>query len=180
MKATFQQSLALLLLLSSPGLAIEVPLPGLVGEYLEPPATRLVGVDLGGPLSGVEEVSLVLSGSINTSWAIADGDTIPWHAEFMVSFMESDPGFWIAATSWELSGEFNEVLTFTGIFGANWDFLLDGQAEMTAEFAPYAFVDTIEEIGPSPTGSISSAHLVVSEPVSTESTTFGEIKALFR
>ena len=160
--------------------ADQVSLPGLIGEYSGASGERSVDFDFGGNVSDIASVSLELFGTVHTSWVSADGDTSMWGGEFSASFREPDQGFWFCYTHWSLSGEFHTIITFSSIGGATWDFLSDGQGEISFGFFPAILVGIIDGMGPAPTGTITSATLILDGTVATESQTLGHIKSLYR
>lgn len=160
--------------------AEEIPLPDFVGEYSGASGERSIVFEFSGDPSEISSAYLSLSGSINTSWVSSEGDTTTWGGEFTAAMYEPDAGFWMAFTDWGEAGEFQAIIPFLSIGGATWDFLADGQGEIHLGFNPYALVGSIDGTGPEPTGSISSATLVIEGPVAEESFSFGQFKALYR
>lgn len=160
--------------------ANQISLPDLIGEYSGALGERSVVFDFGGDVGEVVSVSLELYGAIHTSWASAAGDTFVWGGEFSASFLEPDPGFWYCSTEWELSGEFHTTVTFSSFAGATWDFLSDGQGEITFGFFPYPLGGIVDGTGPDPTGSISSASLILEGTVAAEPESWEHIKCLYR
>jgi hypothetical protein len=180
MKAIIIVVITISVMASGFSFADQVSLPGLIGEYSAALGERMVMFDFGGNVGEISSVYLELYGTVHTSWVSADGDTSMWGGEFSASLMEPEPGFWFGSTHWSLSGEFHTIVAFSSIGGATWDFLSDGQGEITFGFFPFGLVGLIDGTGPEPTGTISSATLIIEGPVATESRSFGHIKSLYR
>ncbi len=76
-------------------LALEVPLPGLVGAYpSESPV--IVSVDFGQPILDVSRVQLRVEGTLSPSWFVVAGDTSAWYGELIATFVDDGPGWWMA------------------------------------------------------------------------------------
>jgi hypothetical protein len=163
-----------------PTLAIEFHLPQLIGDYEAPFESRLVAIDLGGSVEGLSVVSIELTGTIFPSWASAVGDTSEWGGSFNAELGETGLGYWFAFTDFELTGEFNATIVFINYSGLTWDFLNDGIGDLTFGFFPHGLVGIVDGTGPPPTGTISSATLVLDGTVAIESLPWSHIKALYR
>ena len=181
MKATSLFLFLAVALISTVSFAVEIPIPELVGDYNSGTGVA-VQIDFGQPIADLSQVSLELTGIINTSWIIVDGVTSTWGGEFSANFAEPDPGFWMTGTSTEAyeDVEFYSLTPFDSLFGATSSFLSDGLAEMYFEFTPLGLIGMIDEAGPSPIGTIFSANLVFEGVVGADSESWDQIKSLFR
>ncbi len=136
---------------------IEIPIPEWVGVYeLQQPPN--VSVDVGFGFDVVEQVEIHLVGEIVPGVGVdPSGATFDWPAEFLPWF--PPPGDFFLA-SYSQSGPFDVVLTFDPLFGATWDFFLDGSATIAMDFASAAFIG-FPMMTQYPVGTITSATLIV-------------------
>ena len=161
--------------------ALEVPLPELVGSYPSSEGYIVVSVDFGQPILDVSQVYFEIEGTLTPSWYIANGDTLDWFGGFSACFCNDDPGWWLtimeSGVVWE--GEFYSLTAFRGSPTANPDILLDGRADLLFQFTGAGFAE-VDEVGPYPTGTISSAALIYNGPVAVDSESWGSVKARYR
>ncbi len=146
-----------------------VDLPTLEGVYASN-EIRTTSFDLGTPLLGIDEVRIGWAGAIAEGEGHGDGVELPldywfeWPAAFEASMHPPDVGIWVAAVS---SGTqdgitftpFETEEPFSAVGPATWDFLLDGEGEITMQLSP-AFVFGGVMVTP-PWGELSDVYLVV-------------------
>jgi|GEM_PF-5656069 len=161
--------------------ALEVPIPELVGIYPSSEGSVVVSVDFGQPILDVSQVYLELEGTLAPSWYTAYGDTLDWFGSFSACFCNEGPGWWLTGMDSGSSGEgeFYSLTAFRGSSTANPDILLDGRADLLFEFTGAGFPEA-DQIGPYPTGTISSAALIYNGPVAVDSESWGSVKARYR
>jgi hypothetical protein len=93
-------------------------------------------------------------------------------------------GTWHAGDSTpEVAGEFQILEPFTPrcCDPASWDFLLDGQGDISLRGVPLGLVDLCQPISAPPEATVNEAVLVLDAefPVPTDATTWGRIKGLY-
>ena len=140
---------------------LEVPLPGLVGNY-STPGTKTASFDFGTSFVGINDVHIRCTGTITAGLGYGDGvegppGPISWPAHINAVMDDEQGENWIASVGY--IGPFDEQEQFTAYPGETWEFLLDGQGEVSAYLSPLIIMGGTMYVPPS--GSISAAYLVV-------------------
>ncbi len=159
---------------------VQIPLTGLLGSY---PAVRTATFQLPDEPIIVRGAALKLSGeAIVGADSCEWGGPYPWPTQFNARFLDTPGGTWYASGGTpELSGPFETNSSFYALLGdPTWDFLADGQGELTLFGGPYILVGLCWEIT-QPLATVADAVLFVDAdfPVPAEPTSWGRIKALF-
>jgi len=121
-------------------------------------------VDLDTNLDSVLSVKLHIGGVMFPGIGQGDGlispgtETFPWMTQIEASMDNEGFGMWVHYGG-PYTGEFNDSLPLESYFGADWDFFLDGEAEVSICLAPAIMIGAIQ-IQPSE-AHIDSAFLVV-------------------
>ncbi len=164
MKAIFQSFIALLLLCTTTVLAstVTVALPGLEGS-IPFPYGKIESLDFGTNFKSINEVRLYCTGTITPGLGCGDGVERPVYPYFdwpsqIEFFMDPGPGSW-AVFLGPYDGAFSEEEPFEGYGGPTWNFLLDGQAQMSVNLAPFIFIGGVMLVPPQ--GSISEASMTI-------------------
>jgi hypothetical protein len=166
---------------------LEIPLPGLLGVYPldEQNATRTVEFELPQAPLVVNGAWFRISGTTGVGTTTCDGGGLyPWPMDvsaFMADTVSAH--VWIA---WALMPEEPGPFAWTAEFRpipstATWEFLLDGEAEISLFGAPTALVGLCWPVSAPPTANVEEAVLIVDAefPVGLEATSWGRIKALY-
>ncbi len=172
------------LVLPSPGRAevIEIPLPGLLGEY---PAVRTVTFQLPGLPDAIHGAAFCIAGAAQVG--VADcgipGEANLWPLVFTAR-MQDTPN-----QDWEATHEpkyLTGLFTWTADFGATtdsttWDFLMDGEAEIGLTGVPLEDLNSCTPVLV-PYGEVTEAVLILDVEflLAVESTTWGRVKQLYR
>ena len=165
---------------------LEIPITEFEGSYDLGSNYRVFQLDLGTPLVAVNGASLELTATVTFGTGHGDGEWIPWDewfdwaGGFDSGMPDPDPGFWMAAFGY-LEGQTTQTEEYESMYDATWDFLLDGTGEVYLEFAPVAVIGGIMVVPPSAT--VESATLildVIYQPISSQESTWGRIRALLR
>jgi hypothetical protein len=137
-------------------------LPGIAGS-IPYPGGKTESFDTGVNFKNINEVRLYCSGTITPGLGCGDGAERPVYPYFdwpsqIEFFMDTDPGYW---SIWidPYDGPFSEEKPFEGHFGATWDFLLDGQAEISVNLVPIIIIGGVM-LEP-PEGNITEASLTI-------------------
>ena len=139
--------------------SVSVPLPGAVGSV-----PKTVSFNAGTSFKHIDEVRLRCSGSITYGLGCGDGVERPVFPYFeLPALVEAymDPpgtGFWLTVFG-SSEGPFNQEKIFDDLIPATWDFLLDGQAELSTEMDWPIVIGGIMLIPPS--ASVSQATLTI-------------------
>lgn len=156
--------LTLLILSVSTTLAstVTVALPGLEGP-IPYPNGKTESFDSGMNFKNINEVRLYCNGTIIPGVGCGDGVELPVYPYFdwptqISFFMDTDPGCW-AIFIGPYNGTFSEEKSFKGYGGATWDFLLDGQADISVNLAPLIVIGGVMLVPPQ--GSISEASMTI-------------------
>ena len=167
---------------------VEIPLPGLLGTYPldEHNGTRTVAFKLPGLPLVIHGASFRVSGttgvgSISCEWG---GPTV-WPMDICASMEDVVPAhFWLASQAMpQEPGPFAWTAHFwpTPPKTTTWEFLMDGEAEISLFGGPVALVDLCWPLSPPPTATVAEAALIVDAEFSVpiEATSWGRIKALY-
>jgi hypothetical protein len=116
-----------------------IELPELVGELESYPNNPTVAFDFETPFLSIEEARIHLIGTASEGLAYGDGifnpsDKLFNYLPFIEIFMYPDTGSCYTHT-YSLDGLFDIDIPFALKYGATWDFLLDGQGQITANRA---------------------------------------------
>jgi hypothetical protein len=163
--------------------SISVPLPGAIGSL-----PKNVSFNAGTNFKHIDEVRLHCIGSTTAGIGCGDGVERPVYPYFDVpgyvgAYMDPPgTGMWIADFGYG-DGPFNQEDIFEYILPATWDFLLDGQAELSLRIKTVVIIGGIILVPPS--GSISQATLTIkgtvidiSSPALGETLTGGSISTI--
>jgi len=166
---------------------IEIPLPGLLGNYPVGPgnATRTVTFQLPQIPDSIHGASFRIVGT--TTIGLADcgevGMLDKWPMEFIAQMTDAPDQYWLA---WEAPSFTPGTFTSTAEFEpipetTTWGFLMDGEADINLFGAPSSALGLCNEVL-LPTGSITEAVLIIDAafPFAVEPSTWGRIKALYR
>jgi hypothetical protein len=167
-----------------------VPLPELTGEYPgATPTTRTASFDLGVAPTLVRGAKISLVGGA-TVGVLTCPDEItleprefPWVFELDATMNDAATGgFWISSgTTSSEGGPFETLRAFYRIFGAGWTFLNDGTGQVDLRVVPTGYIaECIPTVVPV-VAIVTEAYLVLDAefPVPVETTTWGQIKALY-
>lgn len=170
---------------------IEIPLPGLAGEYAGtlgrvsvPSNERTLTFDVGGRVAQVNGAWIQWSGSVAAGRGDCQGSAFRWVGTLSARLGEPAFGAWqagIPAQFPEWETEFIRTQRFESSLDPGWDFLSDGTGEITVAMIP-ALYFCGEMIAP-PVGIVTTATLILDvelEPVAVEAATWGRVKALYR
>jgi hypothetical protein len=153
-----------------------VDLPELVGQYSMGAGEATAQFDLGTTLQSIQSVEMGWAGTIIPGVGHGDGIERPideyfdWPGTFGSLMNYPSSGFhWCETTTSDESFDLEQSFT-PGPGGANWDFLLDGQADVLIRFEPGAVFGGVM-VAP-PTGELTDAYLVI-EAVVPEPQTLG-------
>jgi hypothetical protein len=146
-----------------------VDLPSLEGVYASE-EIRTTSFDLGTQLLTIDEVRIGWAGAIAEGEGHGDGLEMPldewfeWPASFDAVMNPPGAGFWVATVSEGTQDgitfiPFEAEEPFSAVGPATWDFLLDGEGEITLQLSP-AFVLGGVMVTP-PWGQLSDVYLVV-------------------
>ncbi len=161
--------------------ALEIDIPGLVGEYEYGTSGRSVVIDLGGSSNEITSISLELTGTVHSGWYESFGETRLWGCGFVGQFTEPDPGSMRAHTEDELNGVFDISIDFYSLDGGTWAFLVDGQGLLEFVYSPSPIIIEPDVLGPEPTATIDAATLVItSGPISAETRSWSSVKSLYQ
>jgi hypothetical protein len=165
---------------------VEIPLPGLLGDYplSESNGTRTTTFHLPQAPSVIHSASFRISGTAVLGSANCDefGDG-SWAMEYFSDMKDASLKLWLSAPHPPVipSGPFGWTAPFSTSDGATWDFLMDGEGEISLYGAPTALLGLCQQ-GVVPSGTVTEAVLIIDAefPVATEPSTWGRIKALYR
>ena len=148
---------------ASLGEQISVPLPELTGHYVaRNGGDKTTNLYCGIQFTDIQTVQVVCEGdaTAGTMRYVGGGELLPLHGEFYFE-MPATPGYWLATpmllgTGWPDTASF-----FSNSFPpyATWDFLLDGQADITAGVS-YGMLLIYVLVTP-PSAQISDAYLLI-------------------
>ncbi len=139
-----------------------VDLPTLEGMYASD-ESRTTSFDLGTPLLTIDEVRIGWAGSITEGQGHGDGVELPddywfeWPAAFVAIMDPPDVGYWRATVG--SATPFDTEEPFSAVGPAGWDFLLDGEGEISAHLSPSIVIGGV--MVTSPWGELSDVYLVV-------------------
>ena len=139
-----------------------VDLPTLEGVYASD-ETRTTSIDLGIPLLTIDEVRIGWVGNIAEGLGHGDGMEMPddqwfeWPAEFVAIMGPPEVGYWRATVGSATPIDTEEP--FSAVGPAMWDFLLDGQGEISVQLSSAIVIGGIM-VTP-PWGELSNVYLVV-------------------
>ena len=150
---------------TSPGAAatFTVELPGLEGTYQDGGFGRSDSFDLGVSFISIDEVRIQWTGTITPGTAHGDGVEIPldqwfeWDGAFFAVMDPPGPGWWSAGAPGISSGSAED--DFSSLFGATWDFLLDGAGVIDAHLESAILIGGVGVTPPS--GEVFTANLVI-------------------
>ena len=168
---------------------IEIPLRDLAGSYVYDQArgasnSRRVSFDLGGRVTQVNGAWIRWSGSVAAGWGSCGGSSFRWRGGLDVNLDHREFSSWHARTiaaypEWER--DFDEVLSLESSGDPGWDFLSDGTGDVIVSI--WAVYYVCGDMRAPPTATLDAATLVldvVMAPVPVASTTWGQVKALYR
>jgi len=117
-----------------------IELPGLVGELEPYPNNPTIAFDFETSFLSIEEARIHVIGTASKGLAYGDGifnpgDQLFEYFPFIEIFMYPDTGSCYTHT-YSLDGLFDIDIPFALKYGATWDFLLDGQGQITANPVP--------------------------------------------
>jgi len=166
---------------------LEIPLPALLGSYPIGPGntSRTVAFQLPRIPTVIHGVSFRVVGTSNIG--VADchqaGTADLWPMEFVAEMKYSPDDYWQALEEPSYSpGVFTRTAEFEpAMETTTWEFMLDGEADVTLFGAPLAVLGLCDPIL-FPTGNITEAVLIVDAEftLAVEASTWGRIKALYR
>jgi len=139
-----------------------VDLPTLEGAYASN-EIRTTSFDLGTPLLTIEEVRIGWAGNIAEGDGHGDGVERPldewfeWPAAFVAKMDPPDVGYWTADVG--SATPFDTEEPFSAVGPATWDFLLDGEGEISVHLSPAIVIGGVMVTPPS--GDLSDVYLVV-------------------
>jgi hypothetical protein len=163
---------------------LEVALPALLGLYPVSPGefartATIVLPKLPQVIHGCS-LRIAATGTIGVANCGGVGQLDSWPMEYVAEMQGNE---WIAFHEPYFSaGSFESTATFESFAGGStWDLLLDGQADVTMNGAPWSALGSCDPIV-RPTGKILEAYFVIDAEfgLPVESTTWGKIKALYR
>jgi hypothetical protein len=166
---------------------VEIPLPALLGDYpfSAGSVSRTVAFQLPRIPTVIHGVSFRIVGTSNIG--VADchgvGTADLWPMEFVAEMKYSPDDYWQAREEPSYSfGIFTRTAEFEpALETTTWEFLLDGEGEVTLVGAPLAALEQCDPLV-FPTGNIIEAVLIVDAEftLAVEPSTWGRIKALYR
>jgi hypothetical protein len=145
----------------SSGDTFTVPLPELVGTY---GGSRTASFDFGTSFQSIDEVRIHWAGTLTPGLGHGDGiempedEWFPWPTQIGAMMDPPGSGFWYAYVG-PFDGPFEVEQPFVSFLNPTWDFLLDGQGEVTAHLAPAIIIGGVMVTPPS--GEITDAYLVL-------------------
>jgi hypothetical protein len=148
---------------ASSGDTFAVPLPELTGPYY-PWGSATASFDFGTSFQSIEEVRIHWAGTLTPGLGHGDGIEMPedvwfsWPTEIGAVMNPPDPSLWHAYAG-PYDGPFEIEQPFEPFPGSTWDFLLDGQGDVTVFLDPMIVIGGVM-VTP-PTGEITDAYLVV-------------------
>jgi hypothetical protein len=164
---------------------MEIPLPALLGTYPidAQHAERTASLVLPSLPAVIYGASLRISGTTVTGTITCDPDPPgDWPIDFLAS-MGVPSHHWLGGGFAGPTGSFTWVYSFQAvpINGTTWDFLLDGEADVTLWGAPASTIPECMTAG-SPTATVTEAVFIIDAefPTAVETTTWGRIKSLYR
>ena len=145
------------------GQTITVPLPGLTGPVGSHPNWTTTSFDAGVYFSQIQEVRFQCSGTMTQGIAQEGGllgppITFAFDGAIEI-FMDPGPGLWFLLVSPDHIAN-NTELIFDGAGSPSWDFLLDGNAQITANMIGDTFGIDVVTIVPA-TAEITDALLII-------------------
>lgn len=179
--------LAMLIGANAGATIVEIPLPDLLGTYPlnEQEAERTASFVLPTTPTAINGVWFRLAGTQQVGEIMCEsGGPYPWPMDFLAALSDPTlPGQWLSFSPMpEVTGPFEWTAAFISYSqGMTWDFLLDGEDDITLWGLPMALVGLCWGIV-SPTAEVTEAVLIIDAefPVPVESSTWGRVKALFR
>ncbi len=138
-----------------------IPLPGLIGSL----GSRTTTFDFQMNFVSIQRLSIQCSGTTTPGWGCGDGVERPvfpyfdWPAQVTI-YMDPGPGSWIVSIG-PYDGSFSVEQSFQSLGPATWEFLLDGQAEITAYISPLIVIGGVMLV--EPTATITEAYLTVED-----------------
>jgi len=166
---------------------VEIPLPGLLGNYplSETNGTRTTTVHLPQAPSVIHSVSFRIAGTAVLGSVTCDEfGNGAWAMDYFADMKDQSLKLLLAAPHPPVvpDGPFGWTAPFETTDGATWDFLLDGEGEISLTGAPALLIGLCHEPWVVPSGTVTEAVLIIDAefPVATEPSTWGKIKALYR
>ena len=170
-----------------------IALPGLHGLYdnvTQAGSSRTTSFQLPGPPAVVRGARLHLVGTteIGTLHCGALGELVyPWHTVSQGQMLASPDKYWIAeANNPDSAGAFDTIAPFLGLTSSGpptWDFLSDGQGDITLDGGTaIVLLGGCTTSDPPPTFTVTGAWLLLDAdiPVPAAATSWGAIKATYR
>jgi hypothetical protein len=167
---------------------IEIPLPGLLGNYPVSGSNdeRTTTFQLPQTPTLIHGVSFRIAGTAVVGSVDCDeyGDNAPWPMDFLAEMQDATSNWWLASPHPYVrpDGAFGWTASFHSSDGATWGFLLDGEGEIILFGGPGGLIADCHQPWVIPSGSVTEAVLIIDAefPVATEPSTWGRVKALYR
>lgn len=145
------------------GEQISIPLPDLTGWYVaNGNGSKIINLNCGIQFTDIQSVQIACEGYYipGTFRNVTTGEIVPINGTFCFE-MPAFPGTWMACLPDDGTGMMLEHEYFTTLFPSTttWDFLLDGQADITG-FLSYNVI-AIYSVITHPSGQISDAYLLI-------------------
>ena len=177
---------------SASATVLEVPVPGLTGNYFR--ENRQTTVQLPALPSVIHGVSIRIRGTTTFSSWSCDGSAgygppKPGNVQFEGGFSGADPGWWLFSGILETQGSIEMTRPFEGFpsFGTpsvppTWDFLLDGVADVGIGFSGEPAIMECNQVGPNESTQIDEVTLLVDGefPTPAATTSWGKLKSIYR
>ena len=162
---------------------ITLPLPELAGSVGRHPNWDIANIDLGVTFSEIHSVRIQCSGTISPGVGCGDGVERPVFPYYDIPgviemFMEHPAIGSCITMIGPYSGSFSVEESFECTFNADWDILLDGQAELISHITSNLIVIGGVTLQP-PTATISEATLIVDGFIEGSPLTLEEVERTF-